>query len=253
MKTLCKYISFSLFILMPMMMTAQEELKWVQEGNQIYHAAMADTTGPDTLMLKDAEAKYRKALDAGPNLFEANYNLGNALFYRQEYEQAAKFFESQAVRSDISLEQKAKTYHNWGNSLLASGKLQEAIDAYKNALRINPNDKATKYNLAYALKQKKKQPPQQQQQQQNQDQNEQDQQEQQNQEDQQQQEQEQEQGGQDEEQENEQEQQAGEEKDEISKEDAERMLKAIEQDEQDTQEKVEKAKRPQPVRIEKDW
>ena len=45
----------------------------------------------------------------------------------------------------------AKVYHNIGNSLLKSNKIEQSVEAYKNALKFNPNDQDTKYNLSYAL------------------------------------------------------------------------------------------------------
>ena len=69
-------------------------------------------------------------------------------------------------------EKLAKAYHNMGNSYLFNQKLDEAIEAYKNSLRNNPDDFETKYNLAWAQNKKNQEPPQQQQQdQQEQDQN----------------------------------------------------------------------------------
>lgn len=117
-----------------------------------------------------AEINYRKAMETTPNYDKANYNLGNSLYRQERYEEAGKSFESVANNKNSSKDLRSRAYHNYGNSLLKQEKYKESIDAYKNALKLNPKDMDTKYNLEYARK-KMIQQQQQQQQNQNQDQN----------------------------------------------------------------------------------
>jgi len=56
------------------------------------------------------------------------------------------------VDEDLSKEMKAKAYHNLGNSYMQQKEWGKSVDAYKDALKINPSDQDTKYNLAYAKK-----------------------------------------------------------------------------------------------------
>ena len=180
---------------------------------------------------KEAEVAYRKAYKLNPGYFKSTYNLGNALYKQDKFEEAEKQFLEAPTKSTNSNEQ-AKAYHNLGNTYLMQKKIDESIEAYKNALRKNPNDTQTKYNLSYALMLKKQQNQQQQNKQQQQQQNQQ----QQNQHQQQQQNQ----------------QQKSEEK--ISKQEAERMLKALQNEEQKKQEEIKKKQAIMRNRnIEKDW
>lgn len=97
----------------------------------------------------DAEASYKKALDIKNNMEEATFNLGDAIYEQKRYEDAGKQFQLSAqINSDEKI--KAKAYHNLGNSFMQQKKYEDAIKAYKNALKINPKDADTKYNLAYA-------------------------------------------------------------------------------------------------------
>ena len=98
----------------------------------------------------DAEVNFKKGMDKDPKSFEAHFNLGDAYYKEGQYDQSLKqYYSSLELTKDPS--RKASTYHNIGNSLLKAKKIKESIEAYKNALKINPNDMDTKYNLSYAL------------------------------------------------------------------------------------------------------
>jgi Ca-activated chloride channel homolog len=98
----------------------------------------------------DAEVDFRKVIENSPKNFEANFNLGTSYYKQQKYEDAIKSFTG-SLESANDNESRAKVFHNIGNSLLKSNKLEQSIEAYKNALKFNPNDQDTKYNLSYAL------------------------------------------------------------------------------------------------------
>jgi tetratricopeptide (TPR) repeat protein len=98
----------------------------------------------------DAELDFRKVVESSPKNFDANFNLGTSYYKQEKYDDAIKSFTS-AFESAKDNESKAKVFHNIGNSLLKSNKLEQSIEAYKNALKFNPNDQDTKYNLSYAL------------------------------------------------------------------------------------------------------
>ena len=97
----------------------------------------------------DAEASYKKALDIKNNMEEATFNVGDAIYKQKRYEDAGKQFQLSA-QTNSNDEVKAKAYHNLGNSFMQEKKYEEAVKAYKSALKINPVDADTKYNLAYA-------------------------------------------------------------------------------------------------------
>lgn len=102
-----------------------------------------------------AEADYKNA----SNDPRAKYNLGNA-FYKQN-----KIKEAGTVYAEISspghnTEIRSKAYYNNGVLLTEQKKLEESIVAYKNTLRLEPNDKEARENLQKALLElRKKNPP----------------------------------------------------------------------------------------------
>src|SRR6056297_1924832 len=129
------------FLLINLSAYSQAERKFIRKGNQAY----------EDKHYTQSEVNYRKALEKETNSFEANFNVGDALYKQEKYQEAAKKFASLTNR-DVSDEKTAKAYHNLGNSLLKSNRLKESIEAYKNALRLNPDDIETKHNLTYALR-----------------------------------------------------------------------------------------------------
>ena len=94
----------------------------------------------------DAEIEYRKALDADPKSVKAKYNLGNALANQEKTDDALKEYVSAAMAAKTK-EEKARIYHNAGVALQKQKKYGECIEAYKNALKANPADDETRYNL----------------------------------------------------------------------------------------------------------
>jgi len=132
--------SFLLFVALVSMSYSQEK-KLIRQGNSAY------TSGE----FEASELKYRKAQELQPKSFEAGFNLGDALFRQKKFEEATKQFEYLAQQENNKIN-KAKAYHNLGNSYLQQQKYEESVSAYKNALRNNPDDKETRYNLAYAQK-----------------------------------------------------------------------------------------------------
>ncbi len=104
----------------------------------------------------DAEVNFKKSLDEDFDSFAGHFDLGDALYKQGRYNEALKEYKN-ALSYAETKEQKAKVFHNVGNALLKSKKIKESIGAYANALKLNPNDMQTKYNLSYALRMLKKQ------------------------------------------------------------------------------------------------
>jgi len=107
----------------------------------------------------DAEVAYKKAIATYPGNPKTIYNLANSIAQQERYKEAIKQYDYLA-KSSKSNKMRAHSFHNIGNAYMGLKKLQKAIDFYKNALRINPKDEETRYNLAYAqdlLKQQQKQ------------------------------------------------------------------------------------------------
>ncbi len=261
-------IALSLAAVLPAV--AQKERKFIREGNELF----------EKQNYEKAEVEYRKAVDQKAASFEAAFNMADALYKQQKYEEALQQFSALA-KQETNKQRLGEIYHNIGNTLLAMQKTGESIEAYKESLRNRPDSEQTKYNLEFARHQ------QQQQQQQKQDQQNQDQQnkDQQNQQDQQNKDQNQDQQNKDQQnkdqqnkdqqnkdqqnkdqQDKDQQQKDQQQQDQqgqqpqpgkISKEDAERLLEALQQDEKQVQDKVRKQKaqeqKAKKMKIEKDW
>ncbi|SKB37355.1 Tetratricopeptide repeat-containing protein [Salegentibacter salinarum] len=99
----------------------------------------------------EAEAAYRKAIAKDPENAEARYNMGNMYYTRENTPQAAQRFKEAAEVADTKTA-KHKAHHNLGNAYMKQKMYQEAVDAYKDALRNDPTDDETRYNLALAKK-----------------------------------------------------------------------------------------------------
>ena len=215
---------------------AQNKKSFLRDGNKLY----ADSN------YNEAEIQYRKSLEKDQDYFNASFNLADAVYKQERYKEATALFD--ALRDDAPTETHlAKVYHNLGNSLVKEQNLEEAIAAYKSALRINPKDKDTRYNLALSTQQKKEQEQEKKEEEkENKDEQKENKDEQKENKDEQKENKEQK----DENQENKPE----EKKEEISKEAAEKMLEAIQQQEKELQEELQKKKvKGKKVKVLKDW
>lgn len=105
-----------------------------------------------------AEAQYRKAISLNPKNETAKYNLGTAYYGKEKNAEAMLRFK-QAATTATTKEEKHRAFHNLGNTFMNEKKYQEAVESYKNALRNNPNDEETRYNLALAQDLLDKNPP----------------------------------------------------------------------------------------------
>ena len=211
-------IGIILLLLTAISVSAQKaERDYIRKGNRAYK----DST------YVNAEVNYRKAIDVNPKSAISMYNLGNTLMQQNKLQEAMEQFVA-ATKMEKDKGNLAQIYHNMGVIFHSGKDYAKAVEAYKESLRNNPKDNETRYNLALAQKMLKDQ----EQNQQNQDQN-QDKKEQQNQDQQQQPPQPQE--------------------NQMSKENAEQLLKSVMQDEKDVQDKVKKQQVIQGGRLEKDW
>ena len=207
--------------LSPLTTNAQSDRQMIRQGNKLYRKGN----------VAEAEVSYRKAVERNERNAQANYNLGNALMGQRKDSLAITQLEK-AAKLETNPLRRAQAYHNMGVICQQHRMFGEAIEAYKEALRNNPTDNETRYNLALCKRQ---------QQEQQQDQNEQNKDNKDNKDKQDQQKQD----------EKKQEQQQ---KQQMSKENAEQLLNAAMQEEKQTQERMKKAQQqPQNRRLEKNW
>ncbi|MFK7775448.1 MAG: hypothetical protein AB8F94_25125 [Saprospiraceae bacterium] len=222
---------------------SQTTHKLLREGNKAYK---------EDNFTKAAE-DYYKALAKDPSNIKGKFNLGNATYKNDGFDEAIQHFSSAAELAKDE-QTKADAYYNLGNSLFKKAQaeegkgLEKSVEAYKNSLRLNPNDMDTKKNLALTQRLIQMQQQEQQQQQQQQDQ-EQEEQEEQKQEEQQNEQQQQEQQQQ---QKKEEEKKPQEQPKDLNKEEAMELLKIMDDEEKKVQEKMRKAK-GDGKKPDKDW
>jgi len=140
-----KNFGLILFLLVSISGSAQEEAaqlslsnNYVFEGNSLVDENFIE-----------AEKKYRLGVSAKQNNAAGSYNLGNA-YYKSELYDEAMLRHLEAVNNSGSKLEKHKAYHNIGNTLMQQKRCKEAVSAYKNALRNSPSDDESRYNLALA-------------------------------------------------------------------------------------------------------
>ena len=222
-----KVAAVGILLLVAVGMQAQSDRKMIRQGNKLYRKGN----------VAEAEVSYRKAVESNERNAQANYNLGNALMGQRKDSLAITQLEK-AAKLETNPLRRAQAYHNMGVICQQHRMFGEAIEAYKEALRNNPTDNETRYNLALCKRQ---------QQDQQQDQNQQNKDNKDNKDKQDQQKQEQQQKQDEQKQEQQQKQQ-------MSKENAEQLLNAAMQEEKQTQERMKKAQQqPQKRRLEKNW
>lgn len=276
-----KYGLLILFVVFGVLSSqAQQERKFIREGNELF----------EKQDFEKAEVEYRKAADKKNESFEAAFNMADALYKQKKYDEALQQFSALA-KQQTDKQRLGEIYHNIGNTLLSMEKTEESIEAYKESLRNRPDSEQTKYNLEFA-RHKQQQDNKDQNQDQNKDQNQDQNKDQQNQDqnkdqkdqnqdqkdqDQQNKDQNQDQQDQNKDQKDQKKDQQDQNKDQqnkdrqdrqdqkdrqpqegkISKEDAERLLEALQNDEKDVQEKVQKQKaqeqKAKRMKIDKNW
>ena len=218
-----RYLLVLILSLLLSPVVAQNARQLVRQGNKQFRLGNA----------AESEVSYRKAVEKDARNPQANYNLGNALMLQRKDSLAITQFEK-AAKQETNPLRRAQAFHNMGVVCQQHQMFGEAIEAYKEALRNNPTDDQTRYNLALCKRQQQQQQNQQQQQQNkdNKDQQDKNQQQQQKQ----------------------QKEQQKEDEQKMSKENAEQLLNAVMQEEKQTQERMKKAmQKPQKRQLEKNW
>ena len=124
--------------------TAQVANTDVQKGNEYYRKGD----------YKMASQLYQIALGREPGSTAAKFNLGNALQKQQDVAGAVKQYED-ILATEKNAALRAKTYYNKGVALTKQNDNDGAIDAFKHALGLAPDDNETRENLQKALNEQK--------------------------------------------------------------------------------------------------
>ena len=149
-----RYLLVLIFSLLLNPVVAQNARQLVRQGNKQFRLGNA----------AESEVSYRKAVEKDARNPQANYNLGNALMLQRKDSLAITQFEK-AAKQETNPLRRAQAFHNMGVVCQQHQMFGEAIEAYKEALRNNPTDDQTRYNLALCKRQQQQQQNQQQQQQ----------------------------------------------------------------------------------------
>lgn len=132
---------FALMVLGLAKVGAQNDRNFIRQGNRAYHKQKWAA----------AETQYRKAISKNQKNAQAVYNLGCALMMQQKDSMAMIQFEN-ASKLETNKIRRARSYHNMGVVMQQHQQYAQAIGCYENALRCNPQDNATRYNLALCKK-----------------------------------------------------------------------------------------------------
>lgn len=145
MNTKIIFLSFIVAFLFSGFLSGQENYRTlVYEGNQKFNSKDYD----------GASSKYMEAIKRNERDFTAHYNLGNTLYKNKKYEEAqAEFEKSQKLSKTIP--DKAAVLHNLGNTYMQMNQPNKAADYYKQSLKLDPYNEATRKNYEIAkLKEK---------------------------------------------------------------------------------------------------
>ena len=143
-------IKFFLFISMMLSLAvsafSQAENRDLRAGNRHYRHRNYNS----------AEKSYRAAISKNPRTFYGNYNLGNALYRKEDWLTARGYYQK-AVNLTQNKREKADALHNLGCTYLQEQKYKESVDALRKSMIENPDSEPTRRLLAYAQRMLKKQ------------------------------------------------------------------------------------------------
>lgn len=138
---------FCIVFWLPLVVAAQEEMRIQQAENYIFEGNEAF----DALDGVEAEKNYRRAAATGTKTDIARFNMGATLQQDNYVDEALRAY-ADVAKTTKERPNKHRTFHNIGNALMQIKDYKGAVEAYKNALRNNPNDDETRYNYALAKK-----------------------------------------------------------------------------------------------------
>jgi tetratricopeptide (TPR) repeat protein len=141
-----KFLLSILSIFLFHLLQAQEVNKIISEGNNAYKKGA----------YKNASELYKKALRKDNKNNTAKFNLGNALEKQNDGTNAEKYYNEVATAAnEASL--KAEAFYNKGVTQVLQQKLAEAIESFKESLKLTPEDNDARENLQKAINDLRKQ------------------------------------------------------------------------------------------------
>ena len=135
-------LSLVLLALWSSSLHAQGIKSYIRRANKLYHAK--DYAG--------AIQSYRRALLRDSLSGKANFGLGASAYAQGRYDEAKSYLERAVQDQQLTPQQQAGVLHNLGNVAMKKKDYQSAVQSYEEALLRNPEDENTRYNLALAQK-----------------------------------------------------------------------------------------------------
>ena len=145
---------FILVIWLNLPVSAQDKKAELVDENAIEESSNLTWEANEQLVdnkFVEAEVDYRRAISKNGQNVAAPYNLGSAYYNNQSYSEAFGRFKEAGERAGEK-PSKHKAFHNMGNVFMKHKDYAKAVEAYKEALRNDPADEETRYNLALAKK-----------------------------------------------------------------------------------------------------
>ena len=162
-----KKAHLQIFIFLPLLVFAQknaseefskEELKKIRKAEiQSQEYAYDAYKAHKAHKVLQSEVDYRKSISKDKNNALAQYNMGDVLFSQEAYKEAANYYREVSVNKKANKEEKHKAFHNLGNLAMKDKRYEDAVQYYKEALRNDSTDDETRYNFALAKEMLKKQ------------------------------------------------------------------------------------------------
>jgi len=209
-----------------LIVNAQKENAAIRKGNRYYKEQKFD----------ESQKQYQQALQQSPENAAANYNLGNAQFRANSFEDAVKSYDATLAHADDK-NVKEKSFYNKGVASIKQKKPEESIAAWKDALKLNPADDEARDNLQKALLEQKNKQQQQKDKDKKEDKKQDD----------------KKQDNKDQQKQDQKQQQPQQQKSRLSKQQVEQLLKALQQKEKDVQDKMNQNKVKSLSQPDKDW
>ena len=138
MKNKFKILIFIFFVVMNSFSQSENYKKFFNMGNEYFESSF-----------EESEYNYRIAINDSSSDSKASFNLSNNYYKMGLYDEAIAR-QIEAIKLSKTSNEKHKSYYNLGNLYMKKDMCSEAVNAYKNALRNDPKDEQTRYNLSIA-------------------------------------------------------------------------------------------------------
>lgn len=99
---------------------------------------------------------YESAQKKAPDDIDLSDEMAQSAYRSRDFERAEKIYR-QGSSHKASKSDRGDAMHNLGNSQMRQKNYEGAVESYKQALRNNPNDEETRYNLSEAVRKIKEQ------------------------------------------------------------------------------------------------